>query len=482
LGLAQSKPTEQVLTATRGPGDTDKFALLLYSRERGFLEHSLWIARPRNKGTWRRDVDKYALDPANHVQMDALLPERLPDCGFETWRDVCRAAQAALVQHESQHVHLLTEGQTSNQLWWTLKSRGISSTVLSMVLMLCSGRSGSVLFQGDDIVHKLLRVTGCAETGDVMEYGDPADEDITLETWLQYRDAVDLAKLPKTELVATCVRYGVPHVGTRKRISERLVARCQADPDIAPLAATERAKRLIVSSLDARLYHRPAKATRFMESGTVNEKRLVGTVPALFARGENERVALGGRPGQRVVFLAERGLLASRRNELLLDSPDGLAVIWTPPSDVEGERAPGHFEIAVIEAKTLHSTTHQARRIAMQAADMAECCGVHLTVNDWSEGVESEDSGARALRYAIQNNSHTAQLLHHMAVCGVRRALYVAGSPNNALHMVDVTQETAVEFAGACGPFPWTGRGRYQPCHLSCVLQACRSVWSPVSV
>lgn len=278
-----------------------------------------------------------------------------------------------------------------------------------------------------------------------------------------------LKKLKKSELVHICGLYAISSVGSKAVLAERIWSESTKDEEVEPISRQQVLVNGVVGKLDAHLYHKPMKGTEYTESGQANENGLLRAAAQLFAEGESERLAMGMAPGEKLVFVCERGLAQSRYCHKMLFSPDGVGVTWRPRTEAEleefrqrpefssssDEEDAGVFSVVLIECKTIHGGVLSNRLARMARFREGKYFRTYLpgsdlrpledALNVMDDDASTTDThrfqGGDLLMSVIGNRSHVCQLLSLCAASGVPRVLYVIGSPNRALQMVDMEQE-----------------------------------------
>ena len=463
-------PVGTFVTGYRDLGNTPNFGTIMYSSMPGILEPHLYTARPRSKHDASKRLQRSTLQPDNILPARARKPT-----SYE--KDVLARARSFLVEHERDSYNLLTEEQTSDQMWWLLRSSGVTSTTLD-VLVNVAHTAARMLFEHDPAVRALLRALGI--NFDNSKYLEPAGtstvrdpESCTLTEYVSSiaSSALALKGLKKTELVQICGFYSLSAVGSKSVLAERIWSESGRNGDIRPISPKEVLMNRVVSTIDAHVYHKPMKGTEYTESGQCNEKSLLRAAAEMFAAGESERVAMGMAPGEKLVFVCNRGLAQSRYCHKLLFSPDGVGVTWRPrtPSELEEIRSlPGQadmfdeedggvFSLVIIECKTIHGDVLSARLARMARYQEGKYVRTYLPASDLRPlrdalNVVGDDprttdvhrfEGCDRLMSVIGNRSHVSQILSLGAASGIARVLYILGSPNRALQMVDVEQEVS---------------------------------------
>lgn len=449
------------------------------------MEPHLYSLRPRYKDNPYKRVSDFTHKPKN------VLP--VPEEGASRDKKLVDMARDHLVRHETRHTHHLTEKQTECQAWWLFRLLGVTGTLADLVITLMHTKARRV-FERNPAGRALLRLVGInfdnAQHSELQQHGAlVGDDGITLQEYVPSvaSSAVQLAKKSKSFLVSICSRYAISCRGTKTVLANRIWAQATCVDDIEPLTDAEQMRNAVVETIDAHLFHKPMKGgTEYTESGQANEKNLVKAAAELFAQGEDERIAAGGEPGQILLFACERGLVQSRYHSRMLFSSDAVGCIWRPhtqdeleryaeyveraESDASGSNAhhmddeqgchhfgalSGVFTVVAIECKTFHDSVARARIDRMLRHAESVYVPIHLPASDIRPleeplNVEGDDESlvdlnqffdADRMMGVIGNRKHICQLIAICGGAGMRRILYVAGSPNKAVQMVDLTQE-----------------------------------------
>lgn len=190
-------------------------------------------------------------------------------------------ARNALVEHERKCVNLPTEGQTSDQMWWLLRTYGITSTSLSVLVTLAHTKARP-LFAEDPGVRALLRLAGInfdnARHSELDEHSSlPAPDNASLSEYIRNiaRESADLKKLSRPELCQICKFYAIISKESKDVLASRLWSLANQEDDITPLSSMEQVRNSVVAAMDAHLFHEPFKGTEYTTSGLANETNLL---------------------------------------------------------------------------------------------------------------------------------------------------------------------------------------------------------------
>lgn len=532
------------VTGYRDVGDSTNFGLVVYHAIPGVVEPHLYTLRLRYKQNAYRRVREMTHSPKNILPPPDMprsadsgtAPRSFRRLSLRERRRRCieERARAFLLAHELRSFNLLTEGQTDDQVWWLLRTAGITSTAIDLLVTMAHTCARSV-FCSDPMARALLRALGVnidnARYSELQQAG--LEEDTEHQTLREFVDANavsvrELEKKRKDFLLSVCSKYGISCRGTKRVISERIWEEAMRDDGITPLTSVEQMRNQVVERLDAHMFHKPFKGTEYTAGGHSNELNIVKAAAVLFEEGENERVAVGMRPGERLVFACLRGLVQSKYCSKVLASPDALGVIWCPlraegdvfqksglheslwldeggdedrhnspaeernglgNEDDDDEYVEGTFSVVVIEAKTLNGQVARARIDRMRQNSEAKYVPISVPVSDITGfdrplNVEGDDPAVTdpnrfkhtdEMLSAVGNRKHCTQLFTLSAGTGIARTLYVVGSPNRTIQMVDISQEltTRAQLEAELDGFTLAhGDGDVQwPCYGLAVIQ-----------
>lgn len=281
----------------------------------------------------------------------------------------------------------------------------------------------------------------------------------TVAHFVQGRTCDELKRAcSKNYLRAACRRFGLAPTGTKERLAERLVAVAiertnmtgpsltRGDGVVLNVISSEEVE--LPRSFDNSLFQKPRKSTSAQESGSIHEENLKNAIPHMFRQGQSVRT-LHGHHCQNIAAIVVRRLVQSKFNTRVLASVDGVAAIQSIQS--EGSCTPS-YEFAVVECKMRHgkhfvNAEATAGELGMKRYAFVEITDGHL---HWAmynaSGISARTvTGITMFRRYIPDSEHRSQLLHHMVVYGVDRALYVVGGPRSLSFVVDVKDKSRLK-------------------------------------